>query len=57
VAAYSPAGEEMARAAPFPIFIGKDMGVVITPKIHLEISESNSIFLLRITLGFFNLSD
>jgi len=57
MATESPTGEEVAGTMPLAVFIVSIVVIILTAEFYREFGEGNSVGLLGIALGFFNLAN
>jgi hypothetical protein len=57
MAAKSPAGEEVAGTVPLAIFVASTVVIILTAEFYREFGEGNSVGLLGVALGFFDLAN
>jgi len=57
MATESPTGEEVAGTMPLAVFIASIVVIILTAEFYGEFGEGNSVGLLGIALGFFNLAN
>jgi len=57
MATESPTGEEVAGTMPLAVFIASIIVVILPAEFYGELGEGNSVGLLCVELGFFNLAN
>lgn len=57
VATVAPIMEETASTLPFAVVVGCGMNIVLAMEVGLEASELNTLWFLRIALGFCDFAD